>query len=247
MCVWPLACCSFTLPSEAGNRAGEGLPCLCPINLCIFYQRLTKLGDPEPRTSPWGHYSHTGNKSPQIICFLSCRSSKCSLWCARVWPRWWQPLWSVPFAENTSRGGRWSQTGCIPGLLPLLIKGRRTLEETPGCVWHMVWKWSKSHSSILQCQQRGFFFSFSERCCSRKPDLLPQRLSLPSGEHIWPVGLICCQSPTTPRKEPPSLFNWRLLPLAQKNRFLEASSSARWETWNKWMQNTSIFLFNWHQ
>lgn len=92
-----------------------------------------------------------------------------------------------------------------------------------------------------------FFFSFSERCCSRKPDLLPQRLSLPSGEHIWPVGLICCQSPTTPRKEPPSLFNLRLLPPARKNRFLKACSWARRETRNKWMQNTSIFLFNWHQ
>lgn len=151
-------------------------------------------------------------------------------WSARDWPRRWQSSWFVLALRFLSN---FQEEVGECGLLNPFHKGKEdTSEETSAYAWHMVWKWSKSNSSILQCWRRCFHFL---RGAAAQNQICFLKLSLPSGQHIWPASLICCQSPTAPRKESPSL-NLRLLPFPN-NRFPKACSWARWETWNKWMQN----------
>lgn len=209
-----------------------------------------KLGDPEPRTRSWCHYSYTGNKSLQIICFLSCRSSKSSLWYSRVWPRWWHALW------------------CVPALICWEYFRRRQVDHRLGAslfsslCWqrergHLrrhqgmsdTWSANEAKATPVPCRARGgvFLFIFWE-VQQQKTRSASSKTATP----IWRTeylthGLHLLSISPTPRKEPPSLLNLRLAPLAQKNRFLKACSWARWETWNEWMQNAIIFLSKWHQ
>lgn len=250
MCVWPLACCAFTLPSEAGNRAVEGLPCLCPINLFLFNQSLTKLGDPEPRTRPWGHHSHTGNKSPQIICFLSCRSSKSSLWCSRVWPRWWHSLWCVPALHLLRIFKRRQVNHRLGSSLFSSLCGQRErghLRRHQGM--SDTWAANEAKATPAPCRARGgvFLFIFWE--------VLQQKTRSASSKTATPIwrtqyltrGLHLLSVSPSSQEGTSISFQLEAVTSCPKNRFLKACSWARWETWNEWMQDTSIFLSKWHQ
>lgn len=99
-------------------------------------------------------------KEPQSISPVLGRS-------ARDWSQWQQFSWPAQlsiYSEGISRGGRWTTVLMFPWSSIPFQKGKEdACEKTPEYVWHMVWKWSESSSSILQCWWRCFPFPYSLR------------------------------------------------------------------------------------
>lgn len=84
-------------------------------------------------------------------------------------------LVSFPANEDISSAGSWISVD-ISLVFTHYPKGMH--QRRHQSMSNMVWKWSKSNSSVPQYWQRYFLHLLSERCCSRKPDLLPQRLEV---------------------------------------------------------------------
>lgn len=75
MCATSASCSSL----RGREQRWRGLLFPCPINPYTFNYRLTKLRDPEPRTSPWGHYCHTDSKWTKITFLKSWAVNAISL------------------------------------------------------------------------------------------------------------------------------------------------------------------------
>lgn len=201
MRVWPLVCCSFTLPSEAGNWAGR--VCHASVQLpCVFSTRgwhnwgilsLEQALEVTILILAINHPKSFGFQAEGAVNAVSDvpgsdLDGEILVICS-----------TSSFAKNISREGRWIIDLMHPWSSTSVDKGKEdTWGDTRVYLTHgLEMKLKPLQYPAVPAEM--FFFSFSERCCSRKPDLLPQRLSLPFGEHnIWPVGLICCQSPRAP-------------------------------------------------